>query len=281
MLRLIKKPIGPLRSVVALLFFISISTIHTLVSADIKEQTAEEYRALGYDEQQKGNLNEALAYYTKAASLGVESAPMYNDIGVLYEAIDLYSRAKHFYLLALETDAQYLPPYLNLAYLYQRLGKKDKAAAYFKQRYEMGNPEDPWAQRAKDELIKINPQYSHWAATIEAEMLNKKLEKKAQQEFYERVKRTQEHFQKGEEFFQRGKYEEAMQEYNMALRLSPNTPKIINARKKVILERAKEKIRVKSQQAIQRLEMGDTVSARHEIQNILTTIPKEPILLSR
>ena len=115
-----------------LLLFISCITFHTNVSAGIMEQTAEDYRALGYAEQQKGNINEALAYYTKAATLGVENPALFNDMGVLYEGIDLNSRAKQYYLKAIQSDANYLPAYINLAYLYQRLGRKEKAALYFK-----------------------------------------------------------------------------------------------------------------------------------------------------
>ena len=71
-----------------------------------------------------------------------------------------------------------------------------------------------------------------------------------------------------------------MREYDSALHLTPKNPKITDARNAVILEKAKESVREQSKQAIMRLETGDTVSARHEIQKILTTIPKEPILTS-
>ncbi len=72
-----------------------------------------------------------------------------------------------------------------------------------------------------------------------------------------------------------------MREYDSALRLTPKNPKITDARNAVVLEIAKESVREQSEQAIIRLETGDTVSARHEIQKILTIIPSEPILISR
>jgi tetratricopeptide (TPR) repeat protein len=59
------------RRITALLLFISCITIQRIALAeDLTAQTAEEYRALGYVQQQQGNLSEALAYYTKATSLG-------------------------------------------------------------------------------------------------------------------------------------------------------------------------------------------------------------------
>ncbi|MBN1870313.1 MAG: tetratricopeptide repeat protein [Candidatus Omnitrophica bacterium] len=264
----------------ALLFFISGITFQTFASEDIKEKTAEEYRSLGYEEQQKGNLNEALSYYTKAISLGMENAALLNDMGVLYEEIDFYGKAEQCYLGSIQSDQNYLPPYTNLAYLYQRLGKKGEAAKYFKMRFERGDPKDPWAQKAKDELVNIDPKYRDWAVALEADSLNKQLEAKSHEEFYQRVKQGQEHYQRGNDFFKHGNYEDALKEYEQALRLSPKNPQIIDAHKKTRLEISKKNVKEQSEQAIMRLEVGDTLSARHEIQKMLTTIPEEPILIS-
>ncbi len=268
------------RSIVTLHLFISVITFHTFVSADIKENTAEEYRALGYAQQQKGNLNEALSYYTKATSLGVNSAELLNDMGVLYEEIDLYGKAETHYLDAVQSDPKYLPPYINLAYLYQRLGRSDKAAQYIKLRFELGNPMDPWAQKAKEELLKIDPLYREWTASLEAASLNQQLEAKSRDEFFQRVKRSQEHYQRGEAYFKNDEYEKAVEEYDQALYFAPKNPKTIDARKLALLEIAKKSVKEQSEQALKRLEVGDTLSARHEIQKMLTTIPKEPMLVS-
>lgn len=281
MLYLIKRFKKVSRSSIVLLFFISCIAFHTIVSADIQNQTAEEYRALGFAEQQKGNLNEALSYYTKATSLGLENVVLLNDMGVLYEEIDLNYRAEQYYLRAIQKDRTYLPVYINLAYLYQKFGRKKEAARYFKMRYELGDPKDPWAQKAKDELLRIAPEYKAWILSLEADSLNRQLEEKNRNEFYERVKRSHEHYYKGEQLFKENQYEKAMNEYNQALRFAPKDPRIINARKKIILEKAKESVREQSEQAIKRLEEGDTVSARYEIQELLTKIPNEPILISR
>src|SRR3989338_10037908 len=104
-------------------------------------------------------------------------------MGVLYEKINMLPRAEKYYLKAIDLDSNYLPAYINLAYLYQRLGKMEKAAEYFKLRYELGNSEEPWAQKAKEELIRINPEYADWVNALEAGELNKKLVAKSREEF--------------------------------------------------------------------------------------------------
>ena len=96
MLNLIRSFKDAFLSILVLLIFISCIAFHTIVFADITQQTAEEYRALGYAEQQEGNLNEALSYYTKAISLGLQNSVILNDMGVLYEEIDLYPRAERY-----------------------------------------------------------------------------------------------------------------------------------------------------------------------------------------
>ena len=280
MLNVTKRSKSTSSSTAALLLFISCVTFHTLVSADIKENTAEEYRALGYAEQQKGNLNEALSYYAKATSLGLDNAVLLNDMGVLYEEIDFYARAETYYLKSIQSDRNYLPPFNNIAYLYLRLGRKEEAAQYFKKRFERGDLKDPWTQKAKEELLKLEPKYRDWAASLEAEALNQQLEAKSHDEFYQRVEQGQEHYLRGNTFLKEGKHNEALKEYDQALYFSPKNPKIIDARKTAILERAKQSVREQSEYAIKRLEMGDTLSARFEIEKMLTTIPKEPMLIS-
>jgi len=265
----------------ALLLAFSCITFHTIVSAGITEDTAEKYRSLGYAEQQKGNIDQALSYYIKATTLGVDNAALLNDMGVLYEDIDFNTKAAHYYSKAIKKDEQYLPAYINLAYLYKKMGRVDEAAWYFKMRYELGNPTDPWAQKAKEELLKLKPEYQSWARDLEASALSSELIAKSKDEFYERVERSQQHFQKGEQLFNQDLFEEAMTEFNRAIQLAPNNPKIQDARKRTLIELTKEKINSQSEQAIKMLEAGDTSSARHEIQKILTAIPEEPLLISR
>jgi len=262
-----------------LLLFISFITFHSIVFAGIKKQTAEEYRLQGYIEQQKGNFNEALSYYTKAISLGLENSVVFNDIGVLYEQLGFDFRAEKYYQQAIIIDPKYLPAYTNLAYFYKRNDYQEKAFKYFRQRYEMAGPGDVWAEKVKDELLKIHPEYKERVVFLESKLLDQELVTQARNEFYNQIKKAKEHHKHGEFLAEEGKYREAILEFNRALSLTPGNPKIVESRKKAVLELAKKDIRIRSEQAIRMLNAGDSVAAKHEIQKILTTIPNKPILI--
>ena len=129
--------------------------------------------------------------------------------------------------------------------------------------------------------MNISPQYRAWANIIDAEGLNKHLEKKLQDDFYRKVEQSQGHYLAGERQFEAEDYKGAIKEYDLALQFAPKDRRIQNARKKAVLEIIKNTVKEQSEQAIERLELGDTLSARHEIQEILTVIPTEPILISQ
>ena len=76
MLNAFARLLRTLQSSSALLIFLSSITFHTHASADIQSETAENYRALGYAEQQKGNLNEAnLLYKSHGVGAGESGCP--------------------------------------------------------------------------------------------------------------------------------------------------------------------------------------------------------------
>lgn len=258
-----------------LLVVLSCVTLNNKVYADPKAETAEHYRSLGYAEQQKGNLQEALSDYTKAIALGMNDAVVYNDIAVLYEQGNYPKRAELYYLKSIELDKNYLPPYLNLGYFYLGQGKKQKAFEYFKVRFEMAESGDPWAQKAKEELIRIYPEYRELVKNIEAKRFNMEVQRKVEQDFIDNVNKSQEHFNLGQKLAKMQKYTEALAEYNQALKLTPNNMKIIEARKKVAVELTKINIKERSDLAIQMLNSGDTISAKREVQKLLTEIPSE------
>ena len=266
----------------ALLFVISIVTFpQNVFAADIKTKTIEEYRAKGYQEKQKGNLNEALNYYTKAVEIGLDNPSVYNDMGILFEEVGFDLRAEQHYRKAIQADSNYLPAYINLAYLYKKNKNLEKAAQYFQKRYELGTPGDPWAEKAKDELIALKPEYREWIIRLEAEKFNDQLIKKAHADFVDMIKRANEHYEQGQAQFDQANYQEALKEFNQALSITPDNPKVIDARKKTILELSKINVKEHSDQAIKMLNSGDSLSAKSEIQKMLTAIPNEPIITSK
>lgn len=244
--------------------------------ADLRQQTAEDYRRQGYEAQQIGNTKVAMEHYSKAVSLGILDVKVYNELAILYENNGLRGRAEQLYLKALQMDSSYLPAYMNLAYLYLAQGKKDKAATYFKKRFELSQPGDPWRQKASAELLKINPSYRGWIAQIEADYLQKEMVQKQREEFTRRLTVAHEHYQQGLQKMGVRQYESAIHEFDQALLLTPHNKKVVEARQKAALEIVKNDVRARSDRAIRMLDEGDTYSAKGEIHKILTTIPQEP-----
>lgn len=278
MLTFKKNKFTALKRIISLLFIISSFTFLFTDKANSDTSTAEEYRQLGYAEHQKGNLNGALSYYTKAVELGLRNAVVHNDMGVLYEQINLPVKAENHYLTAIEADPDFLPPYMNLGYLYLNRGRKDRAFKFLRYRYEKAQPGDVWADRAREELLKIHPEYADVALQIDAKRLNREMEIRAQEEFQKIVMQTKDFLEKGDTFAQKGEYAEAIYYYDKALSLSPHNRKALEARKQATIDMAKQNVKEHSDMAIQLLNAGDSISAKREVQKILTSIPSEPII---
>ena len=259
----------------ALLAVISSSTFHSYCYADQKFQAAEENRDLGLIEQKKGNLIQALSHFVKAYELGLESAVVLNDIAIIYDGLGLKTKAESYYQQAISTDENYLPPYMNLAYLYLNYGQDELAFQFFKKRFERSEPKDPWGQKAKDEMLKIHPEYITWVVTQQAKVLDKELVMKAHEAFANRMTQAGSHFERAKQYEANGQFAQAFTEYDRALRLTPDNPKIVEAKRQLKIQRAKEEFEKRSAHVMRMLEAGHTYSAKDEIRNMLATIPNE------
>lgn len=268
-----------------LLFCVISVTFQSNVFADqSKEKIAEEYRLKGYEAQQKGNLDEALTNYVKAASLSPAPASLYNDMGVIYEKLNLPEKAEGAYLEAVRVDDKYLPAYANLAYLYEAKGDIQKAGEYLKKRIREGDPQDTWTRRAKDDLHRLarkSPELKKWLQKQEVAELTGELETEAKEDFSKRVAKANEFYKEGQKLAKEKNYRQAIDRYNQALSFTPGNPKIMTARDQAILHNAKQQLQEHADSAIKMLDLGDTVSARTEIQKMLTEIPSEPIQVSK
>lgn len=245
--------------------------------AGIKNKTAEEYRVRGYDEQQKGNFEQALVFYTKSLELVSDNAAAWNDIGVLYEQLGIETKAEAGYLKAIRLNPKYLPPYTNLAYFYQKKGNIAQAVEYFEKRSLQGGPKDPWAEKAKAELLKIDPERQKRIIQEESERLAQELIQKARDEFAVQIARAEGHYQEGLALWDEKDYTAALEEFTAALSLTPQNPKILRAREEVLEDKMKDQIYRQTDQALEMLEEGDFYSARDEFRKVLTLIPSEPI----
>jgi Flp pilus assembly protein TadD len=119
-------------------------TFPVITFAEILEKTAQEYHQKAYEAQQKGNLEQALTYYSKALTLGLHDPQVFNDLGILYEQLGAEDRAVEHYQEAIRIDPNYLPAYTNLGYFYLNKGDTAEAATYLRKRLDKAPANDPW-----------------------------------------------------------------------------------------------------------------------------------------
>lgn len=260
-------------SITAILIALSVIFIQTPTSADTKREIAESYRQQGLKAYKAKKHFEALEYYNKALELKIESPELYNDTGVLYEEIGSTGKAEAFYLQAISLDKGYLAAYTNLGYLYLDSGQEDLAVEYFKMRYELADPYDSWAEKAKEEILALRPSYSRWFQSMDAKRLESQIEEKNRAQFEDNIKRSKEYLERARQYVQEERYREAIHEFDKSLMLVPTNPNVIEQRKEAVLELAEQRVREGTAAAIRRLNSGDPESAKIEIQRMLSTIP--------
>ena len=138
------------------------------ISAGMHKE-AVEYRNTGLEYQRAGNLDMAISFYQKAVAMDPGYAVVYNDLGVIYEAAGSLPQAEESYLKAVNIDPDYLSAYTNLALLYENQRKLDKAEFYWSQRASLGDPEDPWTQKAVSRLNDIHAVLSNQPVSFDRE----------------------------------------------------------------------------------------------------------------
>ena len=160
--------------IISFIFVSLISIIYTTyINAITLAEDAESYRAKGYEEQERGEIDSAITWYQKAADLDPTYPAPHNDLGILFEAKGWLDRAESAYQKALLINPDYEKAHTNLALLYERRGDLEKAAFHWMKRYRLGKVSDPWTKEAKQRLEKLG-------------LLEKKGEEKVEVEKYER-----------------------------------------------------------------------------------------------
>jgi len=254
-----------------------VASFQTPSTADIFTETSEDYRLKGFEEQQKGNLDQALTYYLKAVTLGDGSAKIFNDIGVTYEHLGIDERAEEYYMKAIRTDPNYLPPYTNLAFLYQQHDKINEAIIFFRERYRLANRDDPWRARVVQELLRLDPSFREEFLQTVLEEAHAELARRRQEDLQLQMMRANNHYQRGLVFLQEKRYEEALNEFEQALILTPNNPKLVKGRDRALYGKRIQMIRRRFDDAIDEMETGHLESAKSIFQDILTIIPRKPV----
>lgn len=267
-------------AIVLCFWFLSLFILNPRIDASVLAPQADLYRSKGLAAQANGKYQEALNFYLKAVSAAPESPLLYNDIGIVYEYLGQPDRAQQYYLRILKVDSGYLPAYSNLGYLYLSQGDNEKAEQFFQERLNRSPDNDPWKEKIRAELYRINPQLKARAISEQlaetAHKLEQAAKQKAEQEFVLSVKRAQGHFKRGQDFCSAKKYAQAINEFDKALKITPDNPKLVAAKEQAEYEERIDEIKQRVGTATDQLKTGQVESAKKEFQQILAIIPKEP-----
>ena len=142
--------------IISIILLSSISIINTqYIYAEELKEGAGSYRILGYEAQDRGEIDAAITWYQKAATMDPEYAAPHNDLGILFEAKGWLDRAELSYQKALSIDPNYEEAHTNLALLYERKGELEKAAFHWMRRYKLGKPDEAWTEEAMQRLEKL------------------------------------------------------------------------------------------------------------------------------
>jgi len=247
-------------------------------SAAIKNQ-AVEYREKGFQFQQAGDIDAAFTLYQKAVQLDPYYAAAYNDLGVIYEVKGILDLAEQGYRKAIDLDGNFLAAYSNLAALYEKKGKPLSALHYWRKRVENGLKGEEWTEKARKKLYELAEKSADVRTELkrmEAEDFNRQLEETKRKEFENKVVAARQHFKEGQKFFQQKEYLKAVNEFNAALGLTPDSREIIEARQNALRKLVTERVDEHYRMARKFLELGDYGSFRAEMKKALSLVPEVP-----
>jgi len=109
------------------------------------------YNNRGLTYEKKGEIDRAIADYTKAIALDPKNAIAYTNRGAAYYSKGALDRAIADFDEAIKLNPNYAITYTNRGYTYEKKGDKDQAIADFRKALEI-NPSD---QDAKDNLKRL------------------------------------------------------------------------------------------------------------------------------
>ena len=151
----------------------------------------------GMDAFDKGDFESAERFFQQILDLNPKFADIQNKMGIIYNRTNRLGLAAKAFEKALEMNPGYTEASLNLAITYSDLGKYDDARKVFE------NASHFTEQAAKTSESSIDP--------------------------FVKGKLADEHLRIGKIYYEMRQYDEAIDEYQKALRLSPNFADIITA----------------------------------------------------
>jgi len=264
---------------VVFLIFISIVTFQNSSFAGVFSNVAGEYHRSGYSAQLKGDYDEALANYYKAVNVEPDNAVYCNDLGLTYEHLGRLKEAEQSYLRAVALKPRYLPPYTNLGFLYKKQQNLVKAIYFFQKRIDLGDPTDPWTQKAREELDKLYesaPLFKEKYIKAQAQRMNLQVSQSDRRDFKNQMVIANAEYARGEHLLKTGKTLEAIRAFNSSLAFAPQNPKVTKARDVAMRQYRKEQVMQRAQDAIQMMDEGKEDAAKTQFNEILTMMPNQP-----
>lgn len=202
-------------------------------STQLTRKMAAEYRDKGYDAQRSRDFDTALSFYQKALELDPSLTIIYNDMGVIYESKGWMDQAKKAYGKAIEADPSLASPYYNLASIYEKEGDLDRAIYYFKKRVLVGDFNDEWTIRARQELKSLGVD----DPSLDEKFMDRDLDSFNLEDGDNRPRgndlsprdrkyRARQHFLRGKQLSSQGRHSEALMELGLAEALDPKNREI-------------------------------------------------------
>jgi len=192
----------------------------SLAEMNVPPKAREELQK-GTEAFQKGDLTKAQEHFEKAASIYPQFARAYTNIGVIAIKQNDRVKAREMFLKSISVDEGFLPAYVNLA----RMNFQDK------------NYQE--SEKLLQKVMAVNPSIPDAVALLaSAEFMNKEYDKALTDA--QRAHRLPNHEQFADihlvaaQVYQiKGKQQEAVAEYQMFLKESPNSPRVPMVQKQI------------------------------------------------
>nr|QNO55523.1 photosystem I assembly protein Ycf3 [Methanosarcinales archaeon ANME-1 ERB7] len=168
---------------------------------------AEKWFNRAYDENQKGNRENAIEYYTRAIELNPEYAKAYNNRGTVYGYIKEYEKAISDYNKAIELNPEYADAYNNRGNVYGYIKEYEKAISDFNKAIEL-NPEYAIAYNNRGNVYGYIKEYEKAISDY-----NKAIELNPEY--------ATTYSNRGVAYYDIKEYEKAISDYNKAIELNP------------------------------------------------------------
>jgi len=256
-----------LRKILLLIFLFSFISCAFSNVYGLLEEEARDYYVKAKEAMNKDDLNTAITFLQKATSLDPYYIEARNDLGIIYEKKAMLDKARVEYKKVLRVQPDYAPTYTNLAMLEESLGNIDKAIFYWKARIAFGRSDDEWTKKAKLKLQQYSPED---AKQIDASLLIEEVLSELKLQEGQKKELARRHIAYGQDYFSKGEYAEALDEFRIATKLLPEDLETQH----LIIESTIGIMRIYYSRGIKYYKDRDYESARYNFNKLIQMLPE-------